>query len=126
MICFEVRVNGKVLCTAGVGDLGVLTTILTWVKRSPHRKPEGVGEEEWCKEDLYLSVSGSTPTSTDVESDDYFDWIGSQTISPGDEITVRVLVPGECDPPRSIERKRRCPRPENKSETNEGMATEEN
>jgi len=30
MIAFEVSLNGNKVCNAGVGDVGVLTTIITW------------------------------------------------------------------------------------------------
>src|SRR5262249_30241625 len=38
---FVVRVNGKRLCTAGVGPNGVLTAIVNWVGGGPRRDAEG-------------------------------------------------------------------------------------
>ena len=35
---FEVQLNGKKLCTAGVGDSGVLTTSLAWRGSQPYQK----------------------------------------------------------------------------------------
>jgi len=32
MTCFEVEVNGKKVCVAGVGEFGVLTATLSWVR----------------------------------------------------------------------------------------------
>ena len=31
MLAFEIQINGKKKCTAGIGEPGVLTTTLTWV-----------------------------------------------------------------------------------------------
>jgi len=33
MICFEVKINGNKVCVAGVGESGVLSSIINWVKR---------------------------------------------------------------------------------------------
>jgi hypothetical protein len=97
MICFEVRVNGKVCCTAGVGDLGVLSAILTWVKRDPRDCPEGLGDKEWSEEALELSVGGSR--NQGERGHEFLDWIKGRRMSVGDEITIGILnVPG-CDPP---------------------------
>ena len=56
MIAFEVFLNGNKVCRAGVGDLGVLTTVLSWVRRegrNTETKEPGNIEEE-----LTLNVSG--------------------------------------------------------------------
>src|ERR1700686_3917331 len=45
MRAFEVSVNGEKLCLAGIGDDGVLTTIVTWAGRQGDR-------------DLFLQVGG--------------------------------------------------------------------
>lgn len=41
MKAFLVRLNGKRLCTAGVGPNGVLTAIVNWVGGGPRRDAEG-------------------------------------------------------------------------------------
>ena len=97
MICFEVRVNGKVLCTAGVGDLGVLTAILKWVKREPNECPEDVEITEWSAEELDLSVGGSIGHGKHGHT--FLDWIKDHGLSVGDEITIRILDQPQCDPP---------------------------
>ena len=52
MKAFHVRVNGRVLCTAGVGEDGVVSVILTWVGGKPPRPAEGR---------LRLAVGETTP-----------------------------------------------------------------
>jgi hypothetical protein len=97
MICFEVKVNGETIGTAGVGELGVLHAILCWVKRSPEKRPEGWSEEEWCKETLDLTVGGSICHGED--GSEFLDWLQHHPILAGDEITIRVLNQASCDPP---------------------------
>jgi hypothetical protein len=97
MICFEVQVNGRTVCTAGVGNLGVLSAILSWVKRDPKKLPHGLSEEEWCKETLDLTVGGTVGHGED--GNQFLDWLRHRPISVGDEITIKVLNQDNCDPP---------------------------
>lgn len=97
MICFEVRVNGKVVCTAGVGDLGVLTAILTWVKREPSDCPEGLETTEWSEQQLDLNIGGSIGHGK--HGHEFLDWIDHQGMSVGDEVAIRILDQPHCDPP---------------------------
>jgi hypothetical protein len=56
MIAFEVFLNGNKVCRAGVGDLGVLTTVLSWVRREGRNtETRELGKIE---EELTLNVSG--------------------------------------------------------------------
>jgi hypothetical protein len=97
MICFEVRLNGKLLCTAGIGDLGVLTAHLTWVRRDENACPDGLDCAEWSKEVLNLYVGGSQGYAK--EGHEFLRWITDQGISVDDEITIKVLEQSECDSP---------------------------
>jgi hypothetical protein len=46
MKCFEVTINGKRICIAGIGDDGVLTTVLSFVKRNTVSGPSSdIGSE---------------------------------------------------------------------------------
>ena len=76
MVCFEVHINGVTVCTAGVGDLGVLSAILTWVKRDPARCPEGTDQDEWCHEKLFFDLGGR------IGHDD-LRWIKKRTVGSG-------------------------------------------
>lgn len=97
MICFEVRLNGKLLCTAGIGDVGVLTAHLTWVKRDQKACPDGLDCGEWSKEELNLDVGGSQGYAK--KGHEFLKWIKDQAISVDDKITIKVLDQSECDPP---------------------------
>src|SRR5258708_29762698 len=86
MRAFEVSVNGKKLCLAGIGDDGVLTTIVNCVTR------RGAGN-------LFLEVGGLfSPTGEHVS------WINQKPLLVGDEVQVKVVETSSADAP--IERHR--------------------
>jgi hypothetical protein len=83
MKAFMVSVNGRHVCTAGIGPDGVLSTMLTWVGGGPNRDPEG---------HLHLRVGG-----LDSRTDEHVDWTTPE-LAVGDEVTVRVVEVEEVDP----------------------------
>lgn len=85
MRAFEVYLNDKKLCLAGIGDDGVLTAIVDGVTR------KGKGS-------LSLSVAGFvSPISEHVT------WV-RQNLHVGDEITVKVVETSSTDKPTKKER----------------------
>ena len=91
MRAFEVYVNGKRLCVAGIGDDGVLNTMVDHVV--------GNGRNE-----LYLRVGGLiSPTNEHVL------W-RSQRLKIGDEVRVKIVETASVDRPK--ERHRRDPEKE--------------
>ena len=85
MRAFEVYLNGKKLCVTGIGDDGVLSTIVTSVVKRERR--------DW--EDLMLDVGGLiSPTEEHVR------WT-HRKLRTGDEVLIRVLKTSRVDPPRS-------------------------
>jgi hypothetical protein len=83
MKAFRVNVNGKPLCTAGIGALGVLHVIVDWVRRKGERRD---GEFDF-------SIGG-----LDTASEEQVRWSVPQ-IGVGDEITIRVVESDEIDTP---------------------------
>ena len=82
MIGFEVSLNGRRLCTAGAGDDGVLTAIVSFV----------------CKrKELELEIGG-------LAADAHLKWPAPPTLVVGDEITVRVVETDQPDPPATSQR----------------------
>jgi hypothetical protein len=81
MRAFEVHLNGKRLCVAGVGDDGVLTAIVDHVR--------GDGRDE-----LQLGVSG-----LECPSGDHLTWT-LRRLRAGDEISVRIVEAGAASRPR--------------------------
>jgi hypothetical protein len=84
MCAFDVSMNTKKLCLAGVGESGVLSAIISWVAG-------GRGE------DLFLHVGG-------LANEEHFDWIRQKPLKVGDEIRVKIVETGSSDKPA---RKRR-------------------
>ena len=99
MVVFQVQINGQVVSTAGVGDLGVLTAILKWVRRERDNCPEGLDIEEWSAEELDLSVGGTA--CHEKHGHQFLDWVRDRRVSVGDEIKIKIKIldQSECDPP---------------------------
>ncbi len=95
MIAFEVRLNGKKICTAGVGNLGVLSACMSWRGSQPYERG-GSPVPEY----LRLDVGGLTALREDVR------WI-DRKIKSGDMVTIKVVEAPKADKPR----KRKHPNP---------------
>src|SRR5262245_44001332 len=88
MIAFEVYLNGRKLCLAGVGNDGVLAAITDYVAGS---RPDR----------LHLQVGGLLSPQ-----EEHVCWRNAK-LNLGDEITIRIVEATSVDRPR--ERKRRNP-----------------
>lgn len=96
MIAFEVSVNGKKKCTAGVQGYGVLSACITWVNRE-HAGPR-VKRTELC-----LGVAGlGSKSETDLE------WL-SRKLHLQDEVTIRIVDAPKVDVPKKQRRFRATP-----------------
>ena len=82
MVAFEIFINGKKKCTAGIGKPGVVTTILNWVQADEQRgrKPS---------EDMELSVGGLISRSRE-----FLEWF-RRDLKRGDEIVYESSSPKE-------------------------------
>jgi hypothetical protein len=100
-IRFQILVNGEVRGTAGMESIGVLSLTLSWVRRDPTAMPEELASdpefsvEQWIGNEVDVHLSG-----LDSAAREHVEWFGSE-LRPGDEVTVRVLAPGEFDAPAS-------------------------
>lgn len=91
MIAFEVSLNRKKICLAGVGDRGVLSAILSWAKREGQdTEAEESGKSE---EELMLSVGGLITSKKE-----HVRWT-EKTLTVGDEVCIRVTDLESVDPP---------------------------
>ena len=77
MIGFEVILNGTRICTAGAGDEGTLSAIVSFVGN---------------RKELDLEIGG-------LVDDAHLDWAVPKKLAVGDEITVRVVHTEQPDPP---------------------------
>jgi hypothetical protein len=80
---FEVFVNGRRVCMAGVGPDGVLSAILDWVGGGPRHPAEGSFD---------LHVGG-----LDSRTDEHVDWSVPE-VGVGDEVTIRIVETEDIDP----------------------------
>lgn len=95
MICFEVELNGKRLCRAGVGESGVLSSIVSWVGGSP-RAPDRRGRTRAGI--VRLSVGGLLGSDPD-EAQVHPQWV-ERLIRPGDTVSISVVQAAAADPYR--------------------------
>ncbi len=91
MTAFEVHLNGEKLCTAGLGDTGVVSAILSWRGNQPYK--DGTAPESASIE---FSVSGLiSPAGEHVR------W-AEPKVQVGDEIRIRVVDIGRADVPKKL------------------------
>ena len=91
---FEVTVNGRVLCTAGMDCDGVL--MVTVQAENMPLCEDGSSMRGTPGGKLHqVSIDGLTSL------DETLEWPNAQ-IRPGDEIRIRVLPTGEFDPPTLV------------------------
>lgn len=90
MIAFRVLHNGKEVCVAGMGEHGILSTNVTWV-RIP------CGSPPVAEEDLSLHIGGlHTPTK------EHRFWDAPE-LTVGDSITIEIVETEEITPHDSSE-----------------------
>jgi len=82
VICFELKINDKLICTAGVSDLRFLTAALTLMRRE--------------EEELAVSVGGMA--FHDDGTSEERRWV-NQSVTLGDKIAIRILDLSTCDQP---------------------------
>jgi len=91
MKAFEVFVNGKKRCVAGVADDESLSVIASIAPDGP-----------------FFTVSGCTGPNAD-----HAKWVELERIDVGDEVRIRLVDVGHGDEPRSITRGKRKATPSN-------------
>jgi hypothetical protein len=79
MHAFEIHLNGKRLCLAGIGNDGVLTAMASWVGR------DGKG--------FFLEVGALNPPDEDVM------WIRQKPLRAGDQLHIKILEATSVDEP---------------------------
>ena len=91
MLCFEISVNGEKLFTAGVGEFGVLTSVLSWARTQPEEPQQEAGEGK-----LYLSAGG-------LKDQEHSEWL-RQKVNVGDAVTIKIIESAISDEPQTKER----------------------
>ena len=96
MIAFDVFLNRKKLARAGMGSDGVLTAMVTWVRRRSSR-PNGKRRQPQWERDLSFSLAGYKSTNGDVG--EHFKW-EDRKLKPGDVLTIKVIAAARVDEPK--------------------------
>ncbi|HKW18279.1 MAG TPA: hypothetical protein VJO35_12300 [Terriglobales bacterium] len=86
MRAFEISLNGKTLCVAGIGEDGVLSAIVDWVTKPDHG-------------DLFLDVGGLISPR-----DEHVQWVRQKPLEVNDEIQVRIIETAHVDEPAQTNR----------------------
>jgi hypothetical protein len=109
MIAFEVTVNGKKVCTAGVRKFGDLCAYLDW-RCGPQVAPSTGFQHD--HELLQLTVAGvnvsykprkSPELKRGFKYTESLEW-AARRIRAGDEVAIRVVEVGRVDRPRKRRR----------------------
>lgn len=99
MPIFHVYLNGKKVSTVGVGELGVLSAHVTWVRREGEqilpKKPNRV-------EELTLRVGGLISPA-----EEHVSWL-DRDLKIGDEVRITVAEGSKVDRPHRRERRDRA------------------
>jgi hypothetical protein len=96
MIAFEVSLNGKRACVAGVEGFGVLSAILSWVRRHPEKRRQGRTAAEG------LIVVGGLRSEASGPGE-HLKWI-SRSLRVGDRVSIRVVDTLKVDVPATRHR----------------------
>jgi hypothetical protein len=89
MTVFEILINGKRAGRSGINGPGVLTAIVSLVRRENARRK---------KELITIDVGGLADDGSGVRED--LNWLGSP-LAVGDEVTLKILTADSPDPPQS-------------------------
>lgn len=93
MAVFHVYLNGKKVSTAGVGDKGVLSAHVTWVRRTREDMQIKLPEEE-----LTLEIGGLISPK-----EEYVLWL-DRKLQVGDEVRIIIADAAKVDRPRTRKR----------------------
>jgi hypothetical protein len=89
MITFKVSLNGTKICTAGVRHAGVLSAIVTCVRRKPQDRRRGGRREQ----ELSVEVGG-----LDSDANEHLRWL-SRRLRVGDRLAIAVVESETADTP---------------------------
>ena len=93
MKAFDVRINGKRVCIAGLPRFGVLTAILTGRRL---RKCDGIRRRDGKTWTFDVSVGGLHDPEDQVK--EFVTWLQAD-LKPGDRLTLKVIETGTVDEP---------------------------
>jgi len=96
MIVFEIKVNDEQACYAGIDSKGVLSTIITWVKKNQEELTSNEVNKNQFKEEITLNVGGLATGTNENKLN--LNWI-NRTLQVGDEINIKIIENSHIDEP---------------------------
>lgn len=102
---FQVLINGRRACVSGMDGYGVLSVVLSRVKRNPkaypgkNKHPHKMTKAEWSRESIEFSVGG-----LDSIADQHLHWL-RRDLRIGDEVAIKLLAAGQYDAPKGRHRR---------------------
>jgi hypothetical protein len=96
---FQLLINGKSLGVGGMEATGVVSLIVSWVRRDPAAAPADAkaepefDPESWVDNEIDVRLGG-----LDLVRQEHMDW-AYYSAQVGDEIVLRILPPGPFDEP---------------------------
>jgi len=87
MLAFEVHLNGKKVCTAGIGEPGVISSIITWVLGDGKGRPSE-------QEQVGVRVGGLIS-----RTEQHVTWF-NRPLRRGDKISIRIVEVDDADTPK--------------------------
>ena len=90
MIAFKVSLNGKKACVAGVRDFGVLSAVVTWVRR----RPENTRRRREAEKELTAEIAG-----LDSTTHEHVKWLGRR-LRVGDRLAIDIVESERVDAPK--------------------------
>jgi hypothetical protein len=87
MTAFEIRINGEKVCTAGLNEPGVVTSIVSWLRGVPKAK------DAISSEHIDIRIGG-----LNSRTDTHLTWL-TRTLQIGDEVKIKVLAKAKVDKP---------------------------
>ena len=88
---FMISVNGRRVCTAGVGEHGVLNASVGWISVPEEERIEH--SKEWRTGRVRLYVGG-------MRESVYLSWLPQgETLNPGDRVTIEIVKMDTVDSP---------------------------
>ena len=100
---FQVVITGRRACVSGMEGYGVLSAVLSRVKRNPTAYPgknkHRITKAQWSKERIEFEVGG-----LDSIADQHVHWL-RRDLRIGDKIVIKLLPGGKHDAPKGQHRR---------------------
>jgi hypothetical protein len=96
MIAFEISIDGRQTCTAGLPDLAVVSVMANWVRRPSRDPTSGEPIPGRFEEELTLDVGGLTHDADGAPV--HVSWL-RQALKVGQQIAFSVVETEDVDPP---------------------------